>query len=78
MKQLEKDLNKHHAEVGEIKQAIKVLAPASKSTKESIIPLKTNHSQARRNFGKLTNEMVYDDTCPLHVASAPRTNIQVT
>lgn len=81
LKQLENDLNKHHDEVGEIKQVIKVLVPAPNSTTSSNKKTKGDNliPNAKPNNHKLlpSSEMLYQDSCPFQIDNAPRTDIQV-
>lgn len=81
LKQLENDLNKHHEEVGEIKQAIKILAPSTVSSLSSGRARKVNDNFVPiepPNTNRMPNsEIIYNDSCSFQANSVPRTNIQV-
>ena len=77
LKQLENDLSKHHEEVGEIKEAMKVLVPASSST--------TSPNRLKKNVVKEENfvsripasEIIFNSSCSFQVQNIPRTDIHV-
>ncbi|KAF2897124.1 hypothetical protein ILUMI_09045 [Ignelater luminosus] len=81
LKQLENDLNKHHEEVGEIKQAMKILVPSTDSSISSGKAKKINDNFVPiepPNTNRMPNsEIIYNDSCSFQINSVPRTNIQM-
>ncbi|KAB0803931.1 hypothetical protein PPYR_00901 [Photinus pyralis] len=75
LKQLESDLNKHHEEVGEIKEAIKVLVPATNTTPKLV---KKDGFKVEHLVSKIpSSEIIFDATCPFQVNTNPKTDIQM-
>ncbi|KAF5292288.1 hypothetical protein FQA39_LY03322 [Lamprigera yunnana] len=76
LERLENDLNKHNEEVGEIKQAIKVLVPASSSTPSTKVLSKAEPLVQPIN-NLLTSEIIYNVSCLFRVQNKPKTDIQM-
>ncbi|XP_017776581.1 PREDICTED: alpha-mannosidase 2 [Nicrophorus vespilloides] len=73
LKQLEKDLNKNHDAVGEIKQAIRHILPSSTENSNKIV--KT--IEEPMGMPAPISEMIFDSSCPIKVTYPPRNDIQM-
>lgn len=73
LERLEKNLDKHHETVGQIKKAIgHLIQPSSTISAQRIIPSWNPPFNLSPAF-----EMKYEQECPLQVNYIPRTNIQM-
>lgn len=78
LKRLEYDLNKHHVEVGEIKQAIKVLSPALSSTSSTKQVIKADRLILEQPNNKIpSSEIIYNNKCSFNVQQKPSIDIQM-
>ncbi|KAF5280266.1 hypothetical protein FQR65_LT03074 [Abscondita terminalis] len=78
LKRLEKDLNKHHEVVGEIKQAIKVLSPASSSTLSTKnIVLRENLVLEQPMNNIPASDIILNKTCSFNILTKPSFDIQM-